>query len=156
MFSRAGLLAVLALLAASCASAANFDRLPPIAANSASELRIRIDYFPLAAASAYVVKPGVIEAYAYDGTRWTMRSIATPTADDVLSAAGHLAETEQLRTTCRVFDGNLVTMHGAIEQRRFTLMASNPDLCQDEDSQRVNRVLQLINATVTPRPAPSP
>ncbi|MEQ1818308.1 MAG: hypothetical protein ABL871_06825 [Terricaulis sp.] len=134
-----------------CATTPNFDALAPIPAH-ARELRVQVHYFPLAASSAYVVRPGAITVYQFDGAHWTSHEITTSTANQALTAVTPLIEMDGKNISCGVVDGNVYRIEGVIDGQRFALTASNPDLCQDMESAQVRAVLELITRDFTPVP----
>lgn len=149
---RGVVLAAALAVTSGCASVPDFDELPPMAPD-AQELRIRVDEFlPLtpAFAHAYVIRPGVVIGYTYDGARWASRRVVTDAAADILRAASDLAPLNGQRV-CRGFDGNRIAIDGVIDRQRFSLTASSPEGCTDAASRTVNDLLQLTMRTAQSR-----
>jgi len=149
-------LIVLALIGA-CASAPNFENLPPIA-EGARELRIRTDYFiPHApgAVTAYVVTPGKVTVHSFDGERWTSQDMQTAAGDEALTWAADLSDLDGRRIVC-AFDGARTEVEGAIEGRRFSFVIEAADGCSTGDGRRVSELLRLVQRAGALRPDPSP
>ncbi len=140
---------LLALFLAGCASAANFDRLPRIGSSGGPELRVRIAYYPSASGVAYVVRAGEIVVYEFDRSRWSMRTVTTSRANEVLLLASDLTDLDRAQLECGIADGNAVNVEAFVHSRHFAIFASNPDWCPDAGSRRITALLQAIEGAVS-------